>query len=349
MFPVLRLCPVARLVNAGAAFIVLLTACADATSSPRAALDLSLPLAHGSPASQRVDSAALATAYDRASTVTGVRSLLVMRGGVIVGERYFGSVTADSLSDVRSVTKSIVSLLMGIAVDRGLISGTSEPLDSLIHPPVASVDSIDARISVGDLLTMTGGFAWDESTAAGYNAWVLAPDQITYVLTRPLANAPGTHFTYNSAGVHLLAVGLGIVHETWETLSGGYVNGGAGLSLRTEDLAKLGQLVLQGGASGAQQLVPASWVQTMLTVHERPGGSIGPVTQLAYGYLWWLATVGGHDVAFAWGYRGQFIFLVPDQRLVVVATSSLDAPVPADDEAANVLGLIVTGVLPAVR
>jgi CubicO group peptidase (beta-lactamase class C family) len=353
------------------ASVVGLAACGDSTSvAPKQLpLDLSQPWPIATPTSQGVDSAALAAAYARGESTVGLRSLIVARNGYLIGERYYGAVTADSLNDVRSVTKSVTSLLVGIAIANGVITGTQERLGTLIHPPVAQVEGAKADITVDNLLTMTSGFEWDESTAAGYNAWALAADQIQYLLDRPLSDPPGTRFNYNSAAVHLLAVGLSeaaamseqefaerylfeplaIRAHAWETDNRGFNNGAAGLSLQARDLAKLGQLVLQGGASGAEQVVPADWIRHALAVHERPGWGYGPVVGLAYGYLWWLATVAEHEVAFAWGYRGQFVVLVPDLRLVVVATAALDAPIPPDVEGQAILDLLVNSVIAAVR
>jgi CubicO group peptidase (beta-lactamase class C family) len=352
--------------------IALVTAgCGESTApgGSRPPIDLSAPWVVASPASQGVDSALLAVAYAAAARTAGLRSLLVARNGFLVGEQYFGTVTADSLSDVRSVTKSVMSLLVGIAIAHGALAGTDEPLDRLLHPPVATIDGEQARITVEHLLTMTSGFEWDESTAAGYNAWVLAPDQIQYLLDRPLSDPPGTRFNYNSAAVHLLSAGLseatgltaaafadrylftplGITVHTWETDNRGYSNGGSGLALRSRDLARIGELVLQHGASGAVQVVPASWIDRMLAVHEHTHTSYGPLSNFDYGYLWWLTTIRGHAAALAWGYRGQYLLLIPDLRLVVVATAALDAPIPADDEGEAVLRLIVDDVLAAVR
>src|SRR4029077_4625705 len=139
-----------------------------------------------------------------------------------------------------------------------------------------------------------------------------------------LADPPGTAFTYDSAAVHLLSVGLsratngtteaylrrtllgplGSAAESWETDNQGFNNGGAGLSLRPSDYAKIGQLVLQHGATGARQVVPAAWIDEMLASHETVGARVGPLDHLRYGYLWWLGTVGGLEIEFAWGYRG---------------------------------------------
>lgn len=297
-----------------------------------------------------------------------MRSLLVVRHGRLIAEQYFGTVTADSLNDGRSVTKSITSLLVGIAISKKIITGTTERLDTLIHPPVAQITGAKAAITVDNLLTMTSGFEWDE-TEAGYDAWALAPDQIDYLLERPLSDQPGTRFNYNTAAVHLISAGLeeatglteeefarrnlfpplGITADAWETDDRGFNNGGAGLALRARDLAKIGQLVLQDGRSGETQVVPTEWIHRELAVHEHTGGAYGPVSNLDYGYLWWLTTADGHRVEFAWGFRGQYIVLVPDLDLVVVATGALDAPVDPDVEAQSILGVIMGGVLPAVR
>ncbi len=144
---------------------------------------------------------------------------------------------------------------------------------------------------------------------------------------------------------------LSISQHEWEVDRQGYYNGGAGLSLRGRDLAKIGQLVLQGGESApGKQIVPRSWIDGMLQTWWTPGGGVGPLNHLQYGYLWWLGSSGGHRIAFAWGYRGQYIVLIPDQHLVVVVTSRLDDPtVDPNLEADQGMSLIVGQILPAVR
>ena len=295
----------------------------------------------------------------------GLRTLLLARNGYLIAEYYHPPVTADSLSDVRSVTKSITSMLVGIAISRGELPGVSERLDQLIPPRIATMRSDEAGITVENLLTMTGGWQWNEWTANDYNLWALAPDQVDYVLGRPLANPPGTTFTYNSAAVHLLGVGLSVatgmreqdyalahllgplgIHSlAWETDDRGYNNGAAGIQLRTRDLAKIGQLVLQNGRTATTQIVPSDWLNKSLMVHEPIANQYGVVNGLNYGYLWWLTD----RFWLAWGFRGQYIYIVPDQQLVVVATSALDAPETSDDEAIAVLDLIASGIAPAVH
>lgn len=334
-------------------------------------VDVAAQWATLSPATSGIDRAALSAADARAAASGSIRSLVVVRHGAIVDERYFGGSTQDTRADIRSGTKSVMSLVLGIAMDRGVLGGPSERLDALLRPPVSVPTGPKAAITVDDLLTMRSGFEWDESTAAAYNAWAAAPNQVDYLLERPLAQPPGTAFTYDTAAVHLLSVGLsqatgvttetyarrsllgplGIAADTWETDDQGFNNGGSGLALRPIDCARIGQLVLQHGASGDRQIVPSAWIDTMLATHVPVvGARVGPLRELRYGYLWWLATVDGQEIQFAWGYRGQFLVIVPALDLVVVVTSVLgDASIDADAEADTAMNLIVDDLLPGVH
>lgn len=363
--------------RAGQALILvlmpLLAACAGSTpaSQPASApIDLAQPWLHAAPATVGIDPTRLAAADVRAASLGFVRSLIVVRMGVIVDEHYFAGATAATQADIRSGTKSVMAMLVGIATDQGSLSGPGERLDALLRPSVATLSGPKAAITVGDLLTMRSGFAWDEATAAGYNAWALAPNQVDDLLQRPLADPPGSRFTYNSAAVHLLSVGLsqatsgttesfarrvlfdpiGIGADTWETDNQGFNNGGAGLTLVPTDIARIGLLVLQRGASGSRQVVPADWIDGMLSSQVAVGSQLGPLADFHYGKLWWLGSVGGQAVAFAWGYRGQLLLIEPGRDVVVVVTTALDDPtLDPDAEAAGAMDLIVDEVLAALR
>ncbi len=332
--------------------------------------DLAAPWPILAPAAAGIDPAAIAAAETRATTLGYVRSLVIVRHGALVDERYFGGTSRDTRADIRSGTKSVLALALGAATDEGILAGPSERLDALLRAPVSVPVGPKAAITVDDLLTMRSGFDWDESTAAAYNAWALAPNQVDYLLERPLGHDPGTSFQYDTAAVHLLSVGLsqatggstetylrravlgplGIAADTWETDNQGFNNGGSGLALRPIDYARVGQLVLQRGVSGDRQVVPAAWIETMLATHVSVGAHVGPLRDLRYGYLWWLGTLNGEEVQFAWGWRGQFLVIVPARDLVVVLTSVLgDASINADAEAEGGMDLIVNDLLPGVR
>ena len=341
----------------------------NAPSPPRDPVDLAPDWVLTPPASVAVDPDALARALDAAPGVSGMESAAVVRRGKLVAEWYRDG-SPSTLRPVRSVTKSVMSLLVGLAIERGLFQGTDEPLADTFHPPLPPITGPDEQITLDDLLTMTAGFEWDESNVAEFNVWVLAPDQVEYVLARPLVSIPGTSWNYDSAAVHLLSAALtastdagtsgfadevlfqplGIAAREWELDRQGIPNGGAGLSLTARDLAKLGELVLQGGRSGSRQVVPADWIRDATRVRFTAVGGLRATDTLGYGRLWWLGQLGGKTLLLAWGYGGQFVAVLPETDLVVVTTAKfqgLGDGAPAQTSA--IMDWIALSVLPAMR
>src|SRR5262249_44382674 len=199
--------------------------------------------------------------------------------------------------------------------------GTDELLASTFHPPLPPITGAATAITLEHLLTMSAGFQWDESGFTEFDNWLLAPDQVAYVLARPIVTPPGTQWNYDSAAGHLLPAALPSTYDTgtagfadevlfgplaiharqWAVDHQGIPNGGAGLSLTSRDLAKVGVLVLQGGRSGHQQLVPEAWVGRVTGVSFRATGGLGATGALGYGRLGWLGRLHGRRRALAWG------------------------------------------------
>lgn len=337
---------------------------------PEGAVDLAAPWFSASPESVGLDGPELFVAGELAGRIERMRSLLVVRNGRLVLERYYGGWSADTLADVRSVTKSVVSTLAGIALREGHIRSLDQPITDFLRVPEYDVDAEHTRVRIRHLLTMTAGFAWSERTTEAYNDWVLSSDHVAYVLERPVASPPGTAFAYNSGAVHLLGVileeatgtslpqyadrvllgPLGISERAWEPLLEGHVNGGAGLDLRPRDLARLGQLFLQQGWSGTRSIVPAEWVAEATEPRFADLGGVGPIGTLSYGYLWWIDVE--NDAFMARGHGGQLVYVVPSLHLVVVATTEwrgASQDVGAERLTEEVLKVIVERVLPAAR
>ncbi len=348
--------------------VLLAGGCSDAIAPVAfdAPVDLTRTWETAPPSAVGIDEAALARADSMADAIPRLRSLLVVRRGRLVHERYFAGRTASDLADVRSVTKSVVSTLTGLALARGDLTSLDETLGDLLPGDVATLADWERAITVRDLLTMSGGWDWHESGAIGYNDWIVSGDPIGYLLATPQGSPPGDAFAYNSAAVHLLGIvleeatgktlpafadevlfgPLAISASAWEPL-GGRVNGGAGLDLRPRDLARLGQLFLQDGWSGGRRILPAGWVEEATTRRYGWRDSAGP-TDVSYGYLWW--TDVDHAAFMAWGYGGQFVYVAPERDLVVVATTEwglVDGKGIPAGLSAKVLGVIVNGVLPA--
>jgi CubicO group peptidase (beta-lactamase class C family) len=308
-----------------------------------------------------IDRAALCRMADRLSSAANVHAVLVARGGKLVFERYFrGSdeapgriygrrvedVTfdADTLHDMKSVSKSVASLALGIAIDRGLIRSVNEPILNFF-PELSDLRSPETeRIQLVHALTMSMGLKWVEATPAtgDYNndeaRMHMAWDPCRYVLGLPVTAPAGQEFFYNTGALTLVsaiirkATGrpldafasetlfkpLGINGVEWNRVRGD-TDAGGGLRLRPRDMAKIGQLVLAGGRWNDHQIVSKGWIEASTT------RKIEATDGQSYGYLWWLgrSLLNGREVHWigALGRGGQSIRLVPELDLMVAVTA----------------------------
>ncbi len=336
----------ARAVAVGAAALAL-AACGETPAGPAGALDAGTAgrWTTASPASVGLDPAALedfeaAVAAGEAGTLS---STLILRDGVLVYERYWGDWGPGDVHVVYSVTKSVTSLLVGIAHADGLLADLDTPILDLL-PEYAALPWPNGRpeITLEHVLTMRAGFAWDE-LSSDYNdggnpvaELVGSPDWAEYVLTLPREAEPGAAFVYNSGVSMLMGALLGVrtgesaeayaarelfgpldIEEwAWSEGPGGLTNTGWGLRLRPRDMAAIGQLVLQEGEWEGEQLVPGAWLDASREAATRFTDGTG------YGYQWWLPVEdGGPRPMAAWGYGGQFIVVIPSLDVVIAATA----------------------------
>ena len=292
-------------------------------------------------------------------------SLLVIRNGAIVFERYYQGHGANSLFDVRSVTKSFISALLGIALTETNILNLDQTI--LSYFPEYQTDSMDPRkaaITIRDLLTMKSGIAWDENDE--FERLFSSDNWIQYILSRPMADNPGNVFNYNSGGSHLLselirrATGmdalefaqqrlfspLGIQNADWEIDPMGIPFGFAGLSLTARDLAKLGLLYLRQGMWHETQIITPDYVRASTTAWS----SGGFPEEAQYGYHWWVIPSELHPAFFAAGYGGQYLWVVPDLDLIAVITAEPWLPVALiQDHNFLITDFVLPAVIPSVR
>ena len=307
-----------------------------------------------------VDRDALCRMADRLAADANVHSVLVTHGGKLVFERYFRGddeipgrfygprveniiFDADTLHIVKSVSKSVVSLAVGIAIDRGLIGSVNEPIFSFF-PELSDLRSPEKdRIRLSHLLTMSLGLKWVEATPSTGDdndevRMHMAPDPCRYVLGLAATAPPGQEFFYNTGALTLLSAimrkatgrpldefahatlfeSLGITAVEWSRVRGD-TDAGGGLRLRPRDMAKIGQLVLAGGRWNDRQVVSRAWIETSTAP------KLKATDDQLYGYLWWLgrSRLNGREVHWvgALGRGGQSIRIVPELDLVVVVTA----------------------------
>lgn len=282
-----------------------------------------------------LDSVLLAQAYARAAELPRLRSLLVARNGELLAERYYNGATAARRTNIKSASKSVLSALVGIAIAEGKLEGVDQPIAPFFPRDIpGNADPRIRDITIAHLLSMRAGL---EPTSFGnYGDWVSSRNWVRYVLSRPFVDDPGGRMLYSTGSTHLLsailtrATGmstlayareklgrpLGIEIPGWTTDPQGIYFGGNEMSLRPRDLFAFGELYRNGGRANGRQVVPASWVEDSWTTR-----TTSPFNGYGYGLGWWQRTSGAHDVRFAWGYGGQYVFIVPALALTVVMTS----------------------------
>ena len=319
-----------------------------------------------SPESQNLDVTTLQSLTGRIARgdYGSITSVLIARRGQLVVEEYFGGWSAGSPHTMQSVSKSVTSLLAGLAIDRGFLALNSRIVDAFPdYAPVANLDERKQSITVRDLLMMQAGFDWSESTYTGSPLERLNTcqcDWIRFVLDWPMRDAPGTRWEYNSGGVITLGAIVGratsqpvndwarselfgpldVQGQYW-FVSGanGLPHTGGGLNLRPRDAAKIGQVVLGNGRWRGRQIVSASWIAESTAPLMRSVRTFGS-RPVDYGYLWWQMPGG---IITASGSRGQWIFIVPDKELVVATTAE------ADQDWLSAPDFLYSYILPAAR
>jgi CubicO group peptidase (beta-lactamase class C family) len=264
-----------------------------------------------------------------------VRSLLVLKDGKLVFERYAAGVDRNSNHELYSVTKFISALLVGTLVGDGKLADTDPvaPRLATVRPDLAPVLADKKSIELRHLMSMSSGLSYKlvEGTDTLYYG---VKDRLAVAASADVRSAPGSDFDYIDVNPVLVGATvaqtagqreeqyarsrlfepLGMSHYRWDGADGtGAVSGGWGLRLRSVDMAKLGLLMLDQGRWNGRQVVPASWVQRMTTPS-------GPATD--YGYYTWVNNIVKSEREFgAMGFKGQFITVLPQHNAVVVMNS----------------------------
>lgn len=276
-----------------------------------------------------------------------IHGLLIVRHGKLVFEEYYWEDhDINILHNLNSITKSIASAAVGIAVDQGLITGVHQKIGEFFpeHTDLINLDPQKRDIELWHLLTMSAGFEWTagvgfEEFSDSY-AMMNSEDEIRFVLEKPIVTDPGAEFFYNG-GLTMMLDGiirkvsgmgtdefvkeflfdpLGIESVHWKSYSDKYTSVDGGLQMRARDLAKIGQIYLNEGKWGNQQILSEEWINSSVTPW------IQADEQYYYGFQWWLEPLNNvsgiesepNDIFLASGFGGQKLFVIPHLDLVVV-------------------------------
>jgi len=277
---------------------------------------------------------------DQARALDAIETLIVARDGeVVVEEGFHGHTTAET-TNIKSASKSIVSALVGIAIEKGILEGVDQKIAPILKDKLPEdPDPRLEEITIGHLLSMQAGIG--PTSGANYGRWIASRDWIAAALAQPFEDEPGGGMLYSTGSTHLLSAiltrkggkptlelarewlkpvtGFRIGH--WQRDRQGIYMGGNQMAMSPRSMLAFGELYRNRGKVGDVQVVPESWVEQSWTPRTR---SIRNGDQ--YGYSWFITEMEGQPVYYAWGFGGQMIYIAPEEELTVVMTSDESRP-----------------------
>jgi CubicO group peptidase (beta-lactamase class C family) len=299
----------------------------------------------------------------QARTFPGLHSLVVARHGEeVLAERLRGP-GLDTQVNVKSVSKSVIAALVGAAIARGVLESVEQPVAPVLGGLVpAGADPRIGRITLDHLLTMRAGL--DRTSGRNYGRWVTSPDWVRHVLTRPFVAEPGGRMLYSTGSYHLLSAALtrasgrstlalardwlgdplGIDIPPWTRDPQGFYLGGNNMALSPRALLRFGEMYREGGAWRGARVLPQAWVEASWTPR-----TSSFFTGHAYGYGWFIVQARNYPVAYAWGYGGQMIYVVPDLGLTAAITSDPNAPSGRSGYVRRLHRLLADNLIPAAE
>lgn len=289
---------------------------------------------------RRIDPEALRRVAARASGFEQLHGLMIAQNGEVLFEEAFRGRPLDRQVNVKSVSKTIVATLTGAALDRGLLQSVDQRIGDLAPDLMpAGADPRVHDITIADLLTMQAGLA--RTSGRNYGRWIASDDWVRFALDRPFVATPGERMLYSTGSYHILGAvlarqadasllelarswlgaPLGIDIPPWTLDPQGFYLGGNNMELSPPALLRFGEMVRRGGRWRGEQVVSTGWLEASWTPR-----TLSPFSGHQYGYGWFLARLGDHDLAYARGYGGQMLYILPSVGLTVVVTSDPTRP-----------------------
>lgn len=283
---------------------------------------------------------AFADSIEAAGRFESIRTLHIAQSGErLVAEGYHGA-SPDAATNVKSASKLLISALVGIAIERGILESADQPIAELLEDDLpADPNPLLGDITIGHLLSMQAGLR--RTSGRNYGAWVNSDNWVRNALAQPFSDVPGGDMLYSTGNTHLLSAILtretgrptyrlvndwlgpaGVRVESWITDPQGIPLGGNQVSMTPDSLLAFGELYRRGGkASDGTQLIPGAWIETSW----RPRAE-SRYTGDGYGYTWFIRDFAGYPGYYGWGYGGQMLYVLPELELTIVITSDTDGP-----------------------
>ena len=275
-------------------------------------------------------------AHQKALQLPRLHSLLISQRGELVFEEYYNGKNRTQPANLKSASKSVISALVGIAIDQGLIDNVQQDIGNFFPEyPEQMGDQSKQQITIEDLLTMQSGL--ETTSNRNYGKWVLSDNWVEFILNQPMVAPAGERMIYSTGSTHLLsailskvsgmdtksyaqenlAAPLGFSLAYWSKDPQGIYFGGNDMEMTPRNMLSFGRLYLDQGVRDGQQVISSDWVNDSHQAHATSPRGQGRF----YGYGWWIRDLADMLVPVAWGYGGQLIFVVKEYELVIVATS----------------------------
>ncbi|QJQ94217.1 MULTISPECIES: serine hydrolase [Halomonadaceae] len=291
-------------------------------------------------ASATLDRSVLDAAAERAGTLERLHALVIAHDGEVVLEHHQGGAGVSQPANIKSLSKTVLAALVGIAIEQGIFKGDDQPITEPLGPLVPTrADPRVETITVGNLLSMQAGL--ERTSGSFYGAWVASPNWVDYVLTRPFIDEPGGEMLYSTGSSHLLSAALtqasgedtltlarrwlgeplNITIPAWPRDSQGIYFGGNDMLLSPLALVRIGELYRNDGVLDGQRILPDGWVESSWQPRGRSSW-----TQEEYGYGWFSIELGGERVHYGRGFGGQALYVIPERGLTIAMTADPTPP-----------------------
>lgn len=320
------------------------------------------------PAELGMDENLINSGFNAAQDKLFINAIVIVRHGKIAAEKYFNGRDRYSNQTVRSVSKSFLSALYGIAIEKDLISADEKIIDFFPEYKSSVTDPRVNSVTLDQLMKMRAGFKGDEEF---YFTFTTSSDWVKTILSSSLNFDPETKMGYSTAGTHLLAAALakatgkdlmefgnsnlfipaGIAINDWLKDPQGYRFGGNDMYFTPRNMAVLGLIYLNGGVINGKEIVPANWVgKSIVSYSGASSGSWGKLSKYGYGLMWWTGELAGLKIYTALGHGGQYIMCVPALDMIITVQSFPDSDWnTADIQERGVMDIIAGYIIPAVK
>lgn len=298
----------------------------------------------------------------QAETLSRLHSVMIAIDGETVLAHRFAGPGLDSPANIKSLSKTVLAALVGIAIERGLFEGVDQPIVELLgeRVPEQATEGV-AAITVGHLLSLQAGL--ERTSGRNYGRWVVSDNWVDYVLTRPFVDEPGGIMLYSTGSSHLLSAALteasgrstlalarewlgaplNIEIPAWLTDPQGTYFGGNDMLIAPRDLLKIGELYRLGGEWQGQRVFPESWVESSWQ-----GRGNSAFTDDPYGYGWFSLDLAGEQAYYGRGFGGQVLYVMPALGVTAVFTSDPTPPSPGSHYLRRLHGLMAEHLVAAL-